>query len=187
MSVTPARGGLLVLLNAAFFGGILVVVLVSGFLFPSLPYEGLSLPFQQMTDAGFPLLFVSIFVMNLVLSAFFVVTLSGLVFFPLSTGFLVYRATLWGLLLHSQPTWVCMVALPTIVLEGEGYVLAAVAGTVLGVSWVKPRWIYGGWSLGRKKSLRKAVGECLRMYVLVALFLLVAAAVESTTLALIPR
>ena len=179
--VVSARGRLLAFMNAAFFFGVFVVALVSEFLLPSLPYEGLNPPFPEIINAGFPLMLLQIFAFNLILSAFVFVTLPGFVFFPLSTGFLLYRAFIWGVLLHYQPTWLFLIAVPTLILEGEAYVFAAVAGTVVGGSWLRPKWFTNRDDGERVESLKKGLKECLAMYLLVAIFLLVAATIEAIT------
>jgi hypothetical protein len=125
---------------------------------------------------------LSIFIYNVALSAFVAVTLPGFVFFPLSTAFLLYRAAIWGLLLHCQPTWVLLVALPALVFEGEGYVFAAVAGSVVGISWLRPKWLGSGEGLPRFAALKKALKECLIMYLPVVALIFCAATIESLVL-----
>lgn len=183
LTVLSARGKLLAIMNLAFFGCVFVVVFASEFLLPPQPYLDAHPSFPRMLfDDNFFIMFFGMFLFNLVLSAFIVVTLPGFVFFPLSSAFLLYRAFVWGLLLRCQPTWIFIVALPTLVFEGEGYVFAAVAGTVVGASWVKPKWLYSDGSFTRVEALEKASRECLRVYVFVFFFLLVAAVVETLTI-----
>ncbi len=129
-----------------------------------------------------PLMILSIFLFNVVLSGFVFVTLPGLVFFPLSVVALVVRAVLWGVLLIQVPTSVLWFALPTLVLEGEGYVLAAFGGVSLGVSWLRPQWMFEGENMSRSESLKRSLMEVARIYVLVAVLLLVAAVVETVTI-----
>lgn len=126
-----------------------------------------------------------IFVFNLVVSSFVFVTVPGFVFFPLSAGFLLYRAFLWGLLVYALPVWAFVAALPIIVLEGEAYVSAAVGGTIIGVSWVKPLWLHRGDRLSRREALKAALKECLGIYVLVIILLFAAAVVETATILLV--
>ena len=78
-----------------------------------------------------------------------------------------------------------LAALPTLALEGEGYVLAALAGVNLGLAWLKPKWAYRGEDLSRSEAVNKALKECARIYVFVAVFLFVAAVVETITLILV--
>jgi len=183
LSVIYARGKLLAAMNATFFGCVLIVVLVSEYLLQPLPYEGFRPPFPDIVSADLPLMFLSIFLCNLAVSAIVVVSVPGFVFFPLSTGFLLYRATIWGLLLHYQPNWVLLLALPTLVFEGEGYVFAAVGGSIVGISWLRPKWIFtNDMNSSRVAALRKALKEYSAVLFFVAVFLLVAAAIETLTL-----
>lgn len=62
-------------------------------------------------------------------------------------------------------------------------VLAALAGFNLGLSWLKPKWAYRGEAeLSRSEAIKQAFRDCGGIYVVVALFLLVAAIVEIITL-----
>jgi len=63
--------------------------------------------------------------------------------------------------------------------------LASVAGTVLGLSWFKPGWVFRGENVSRRKALRKAFRECFYLYALISVVLLVAAVVETVTLYLV--
>jgi hypothetical protein len=183
LNVLSARWKFIAFMNLIFFGCAFGVASASEFLPPPAPYLGLSNAFHEMlSGSGFPLLLLSIFLSNLVLSSFIVVSVPGIVFFPLSTVFLVYRGIIWGLLLHQLPTWVVLAAMPTIVLEGSGYSLAAVAGTLAGVSWIKPNWVYAEENLTRNQAFRRALKECLVLYAFVGMILLFAAGVEAATL-----
>jgi len=183
LAVFYARGKLLALMNLAFFGCVFVTVVVSEFLIPPQPYLGSYPSFPEISfNFDFPLMVFSIFLFNLFVSAFAVVTLPGFVFFPLSTVFLLFRAVVWGLLLHYQPTWVFLIVVPTLVLEGEAYCFAAVAGTVAGASWIKPEWLFCDGKFSRVEAFKRALRECLVIYVFVALFLLFAAVLEAATL-----
>jgi len=174
-----------VVLNLLFFGWVFVVVLLMQFLFPPPLYSGWSLMVPEFLVGNWLTMVLGIFAFNLVLSAFVVVTLPGVVFFPLSAAALLYRAVLWGLLLYVTPTWLFLAALPTLVLEGEAYVFAAAAGTVVGVSWIKPKWLHREEGLSRVEAFKKGFEECLRLYVFVAALLFVAAVVETATIMLI--
>jgi hypothetical protein len=137
-SVISRRAWWLVVLNWLFFGFVLVGSFLSGLTsfgpFYSLPASEASQSYQ-----GSPiLLFGFLFVFNLVVSGFVVVTLTGLGFFALSPIFLCYRGLLWGALLAGSPRSSFLFVLPTIVLEGEGYVFAALAGVLMGLSWLNP-------------------------------------------------
>jgi hypothetical protein len=181
LAVVSARGRLLALMNLVFFGCVFTVFLLSDLLFPLLISESPQ-PFPQTLSGNVFFMFLGIFLFNLVVSSFIVVTLPGFLFFPLSTGFLLFRGFIWGVLLHYQPTWVLLVAMPTLVLEGEAYALAAVAGTVTGFSWFKPERLYGEEGLGRTTAFTRALRESVAIYFFVCVLLLLAAIMETTTL-----
>lgn len=168
-------------LNWLFFGFIVVgsLLVQGGFVQVYAWPFGEILPID-VSNAWF--LFGFIFANNLVLSGFVLVTLTGLVFFGLSAFFLCFRALLWGMFFSGLSTPVFLVVLPTLVLEGEGYVLAATAGVVLGLSWLRPKSLRAGDELSRFEAVVQALKECVHIYVLVALILFVAAVVESVTL-----
>jgi len=186
LAVVSLRGRLWAFLNLVFFVSVFGVAFAVELLFPPELSVGWQPRFPELIFGDtFLVIFLSIFFSNLILSAFVFVTLPGFVFFPLSGAMLVYRAFLWGLLLRYQPTWLLLAALPTLVLEGEGYVLAAVGGTVAGVSWVKPKRVYKEEDLSRFAAFKKALKECLGIYVFVSIVLLVASAVETVTLTMV--
>jgi hypothetical protein len=170
--------------NLIYFSSICVAALVAGFIFPPPLYESGTSVFGTFV-LGDPVVTVFwIFVFNLFLSAFVVVTLSGLAFFPLSAVALLVRAVLWGLLIYPLPAWAFLAALPTLVFEGEAYVFAGVAGTTLGMSWIKPNWVFRvEGELSRWDSLKKAYGEFKHVYFVVVLLLFVAAIVETLAMA----
>jgi len=183
LSVVSKRLFLLMVLNWLFFGGI-----VAGALLGRLGLVNLSWwPFgerilnQEVVFSSW--LVLEIFLFNLVLSGFVLLTLSGMVFFPVSLAFLVVRVLLWGILLNQLSTSLLLAVLPTLILEGEAYVIAAVAGVTLGLSWLRPDWAFKGQNLSRKEAFRTAAIECGRMYVLVIILLLAGAVVETITIA----
>jgi hypothetical protein len=182
VEVFSRRSAVFAVLNAAFFGSIFVSALVVQLLVPPSPYEGESDWIHVfLLGLEWPLMMLVVFLFNLVFSGFALLTLSGFVFFPLPAVVLVMRGALWGFMLTGMPTWLFLLALPTMVLEGEGYVAASVAGTVLGLSWVKPGWVYEEGS-PRGVALRKAFNEAVRLYLLVATLFLVAAIIEVVTI-----
>jgi hypothetical protein len=182
LAAVSRRAVLLVALNWLFLGLVLFGALVG--------QVGLAVILRWPVDekaftvgSGDAVLFlVSLFASNLFLSGFVVVTLTGLCFFGFPLFFLCFRAFSWGLLLNELPTPSFLAALPTLVIEGEGYVLATLAGVVLGMSWLKPRWAYQEDEFSRPEALKEALKECARVYVLVMLLLFVAAVVETVTL-----
>src|SRR4030042_4677412 len=182
MAVFSSRIKLLALLNLAFFSCVFTSMLVCDLLFQPEFYWGPTFPTSYETyGEGFALV-VNIFLVNLVLSSFVIITLPGFAFFPLSAFLLLYRASLWGMMLHYQPNSVLLCALPTLILEGEAYVLAALAGTIVGVSWVKTKWVYAEEAVTRSAAIRKSVKACLVIYLVVVLLLFIGAIVETATL-----
>lgn len=166
--------------NALFFGGVFVTLLLAGTFLPPPLYTGWNPDLPELfMSGGWLFLMLGIFIFNLALSSFVFVTLPGIVFFPLSPGFLLYRALLLGLFLYAQPVWLFVISLPVILFEGEAYVLAAVAGTVFGASWVHPNWTYPGEKWTRVEVLKKATKEFAGMYILISIFLFIAAVTET--------
>ena len=163
----------------AFFLG----VLLSQFLCVPLLYTGESVGILTwFLGLDWPWMILAIFLFNLVFSGLVVLTLPGLVFFPLSAVFLAMRGALWGIMLNQPSIVPFPLLLPTFVLEGEGYVLASVVGTVLGLSWLKPHWIYKDEGLSRLNALKTSLGEALRPLFLSAILLFLAAVVETLTI-----
>lgn len=185
VSIILKRGKLLAFFSFLYFSLVFWAALVAAFLFPPPLYvSGSSSVFGDFLFGDAVVTAVWIFVFNLVVSAFVVVTLSGLAFFPLSAVALFVRAVLWGLLIYPLPAWAFLVALPTLVFEGEAYVFAGVAGTMLGLSWFKPRWAFRAeGEFSRWDSLRRALNEFKRLYFVVVLLLFVAAVVETLAIA----
>jgi len=182
VEVLSRRGKLFAAMNILYFCSIFIAVLSAQFLFQPMLYETAFVEVPEvLVGVDWPLMLVGIFLFNLALSGFLVVTLPGLVFFPLSAVTLAYRASLWGLLLSQLPSPLFLAVLPTLILEGEAYVFACVSGVVLGLSWIKPEWAYEK-GLSRSEALKRALGECGRLYIVVAIVLLVAAIVETATI-----
>jgi len=183
LAILSTRRRLLAFMNLAFFWCLFLVLIAFDFLFPHPLYLGQHPSYlETFSEGNLAIKFLDIFFSNLVLSSFVFVTLPGVVFFPLSAGFLLFRAFVWGSLIRLLPTWAFLVVMPTLVLEGEAYVLAAIAGTVVGVSWIRSKWLYGEESLTRTEAFKKALKECILMYILVVIFLFIAAVVEVATL-----
>jgi len=175
------RSLLLAIVNLSYFWSVLIGAFVAQIHSLTL-YE---LPLAQNVFAGFSenpfLLMAVIFLFNLAVSGFSVTTFPGLGFFVLSFLVVLWRALLWGVLLAQLPTPQFLWVIPTLVLEGEAYVIAAVAGIILGLSWVKPDWAFRGQNLSRKQAFTNAIIECGRFYVWVVVLLLLGAAVETVT------
>lgn len=184
LSVVWRRVRVLVMLNWLFFG----FIIFGGLLEQSGVVEVYYWPFGEIfpVEVGNAFLTVGfIFISNLILSSFVLVTLTGLAFFGLPLFFISFRAFLWGMLLNGLSTPLFLAALPIVLLEGEGYVLAALAGVNLGLSWLKPSWAYRCEDLSRLEAFKRALKDCARIYVLIAAVLLVAAVVETLMLVLI--
>lgn len=176
-----SRSSLFVMMNALYFGSILVAALLTQAQYPPL-YEWPTDHNIFPVDGGFLTMVMNIFLFNLVVNGFLLVTLTGLLFFALPAGVVLMRAAFWGIMFNQLPTPQFLIALPTVILEGEGYIVASVAGINLGLSWLKPDWSYKGQQLSRLEALKMAFKECARVYILVAMLLLVAAIVETVTI-----
>jgi len=186
LTVASCRLKTFVLFNFLFFSCVFGALFLLQFLLLPPVYSGWSPWLLEAFLGNWGLMFLGVFAFNLAVSAFVMVTLPGFVFFPLSVGFLLYRAFLWAMLLYAVPSWLFLATLPTLVLEGEAYVFAAVAGTITGMSWFKPAWLFkteaGEEELSRAEGFRKGLSECLRLYIIVALLLFVAAILETVTI-----
>jgi hypothetical protein len=201
-----SRWRLLSALNVVFFSVAFGVGLAASLVYPPPLYSGQPVyVLPQFLYGSAPLLFLSIFCFNLVVAAFCVVTLPGFLFFPLSAALMTLRAVLWGLLLGPLPPRLFLDVLPTLVLEGEAYVIAAAVGITVGYSWLTrskelfpeppPSRIYSPvlGDLGPNESMepsRREFFKCalkrdMSAYALVILLLIAAAAVESATITLL--
>lgn len=177
---------LLVAMSLIFFSCVFFSVLVFEWLFPHPLYFGSSLPFSMGSSSiKVPFLIFNIFFSNIFWSSFIFVTLPGFAFFPLSSAFLAYRAYIWGFLLSRQPTWLLLIAMPTVILEGLGYCFAASAGTIVGLSWINPKWVYGTLTPNRIEAVKRALKECLVNYFFATILLFSAAIVEVIMLTMI--
>jgi hypothetical protein len=171
-----------VILNWLFFASIVVGAFLAQFNGIGhfwVPFE--TSPFQVGVSNGVVMV-VTIFLYNLILSNLIIITLPGAIFFAVPAGFLCLKGLLVGIFLSNLSTARFLVALPTIVLEGEGYVLAALAGVILGLSWLLPKYLWRGEKLSRFEFFKSALKECLHIYVIVAIFLFAAAVVEAITI-----
>jgi hypothetical protein len=183
VAVVSKRVLFFVVLNWLFFGVIVVGSLLERFGGVGRFWWPVGEEVFRFGVSNAALMIVSIFLFNLVLSGFVLITLSGLLFFALPVFFLCVRGLLWGIMLSGLSSSGFLLALPTLILEGEGYVLAALAGVGLGLSWLYPKWLYKGEELSRSESVKRALEDCARIYVLVVIVLFVAAVVEIATIA----
>jgi hypothetical protein len=181
-SLISRRSLLFVVMNTLYFSSITVGAFLAQFQsFPSYEWDLSERMFSE--EWGLPVMISVIFLSNLVVSALSLVTLTGLAFFALPVVVLSVRAIFWGALLNQLSTPRFFLAFPTLVLEGEGYILASLAGVILGLSWLKPGWAYGGEGFSRLEAFKMAWKDCMRLYVLVMLLLFLGAVVEAVTIA----
>jgi uncharacterized membrane protein SpoIIM required for sporulation len=185
VSSIAKRAFLVMLLNWLFFGLIPVGAFMTQHLFTGVYEPPAESKAFFVVKQSFPVMVMEIFFFNLILSAFVFVTLSGLAFFVLPFVFLALRGWIWGVLINGLLTSQLLTVLPVIILEGLGYVLAAMAGVNLGLSWLRPHWVYSGERLSRLDAIRRASKDCVYVYVLVAIFLFLAAVIETTIIFLV--
>jgi len=181
----------LVLVNVLFFGGVVLGGLI-GIMNPSVQETMIAyIAEQAKTSPLFSeglkaylrkdvlMAFVFTLLVNLTLGAFVSVTLPGLLVAP-SLGILGYRALQLGIV-YSPTTLrlfqVMLYALPVLLIEGEGYVLASLVGINLGLAWLKPNWLYRE-ATSRKQAFIRALKESWKVYTWIAIVLLVSAIVE---------
>lgn len=184
VNVLLRRSRIFVVFNTLFFDSIFVGVLLSQFFYvPSSSgvLESLGI-LTWLRGLDWPWMILVIFLFNLVVGGFVVLTLPGLVFFPLSIVFLTMRGILWGIMWNQPFIVPFLLVLPTFLLEGEGYVLTSMAGTILGFSWLKPNWIHKEKNPSRMDALKTALREALRLLFLGAILLLLAAVLETLTI-----
>jgi len=119
------------------------------------------------------------FLVNFFLGSFVVLMLPSMLVPFAGVGMGAVRAVLWGLLLAPTTPELRMAMIPhmgTLVLEGQGYILAILAAFVLGRAFVSPssvgatRWLQG-YGIGLKQALT--------LYILVAAVLAVSAIYEA--------
>ncbi|MBM3135284.1 MAG: hypothetical protein FJZ89_08415 [Chloroflexi bacterium] len=178
-----------IILNVVYYGLVVIFMVVAAFNQPlqdSL-LEGagdaftsgpLSLVGSAYINAEVFLAIALTFVVNLVLGSFIEITLPAAII-PFS-GLLVgiYRAVLWGLLLSPAHPDLRLAMIPhsiTLLLEGQGYILAMLAAYVQGRSFLWPKTV--GLERHRDGYLAglKLTGK---LYLLVILVLAVAAVYE---------
>jgi len=179
MGSLSKRSSLFTLMNMLYFGSLFVAALMTGQQNRLLNEWMVGESSEEVNNVV--IMFVDIFLFNLAVSGFLLLTVTGLFLFPLPVGMLVFRAALWGSLLSQLPTHVFLATFPTLLLEGEAYIIAGVAGINLGLSWLKPNWLSKNGS-SRRDALEQAVRECGYLYVLVTTLLLAAAIAETFTL-----
>jgi len=119
------------------------------------------------------------FLVNFFLGSFVVLMLPSMLIPFAGVGMGAIRAVLWGLLLAPTTPELRMAMIPhmgTLILEGQGYILAILAAWVLGRAFVSPSSVGAtGWLQGYGIGLRKA----LTIYILVAIVLALSAVYEA--------
>ena len=118
------------------------------------------------------------FVVNLTIASFLWITLPSLVipFSGLVTG--ACRAILWGVLLSPSSPEMSAVMIPhslTLILEGQAYILAMLAAYIQGRAFLWPATVDAA---THGEGYRAGVKRSLRLYLLVAIVLAVAAVYE---------
>lgn len=180
-SILVTRMKLVAFLSFAFFGTVFCVATALDVFDPHRLVNAPSFPITGPLSYGYFGLFLYIFFFNLAVSALAVITLPGFAFFPLAPATLIFRGYIWGTLLHFQPSWMLLLALPTLILEGLAYVFAASAGLIVGSSWICPKWMSKD-AITRFQTFKKGLRESAYLYVPIVLIFLTAAAVETLTM-----
>jgi len=134
-------------------------------------------PLGQAYSGGQVLMAMALtFLVNLGLGSFIWITLPSLIipFSGIATG--AYRAVLWGILFspvpferYLVPHWL------TLILEGQGYILAMLASYIQGRAVINPSSIGHA---GRKGAYIAGIKITAKLYLLVAIILAVAAVYE---------
>jgi hypothetical protein len=139
--------------------------------------KGLLAPIYQLyhVERNIPLAAVLTFVINLIAGSGLMLTLPSLIIPFIGIPILMFRFILWGLIFG--PEGVCSVAAAgTLLLEGQGYILAALGIYLHGMHFLRSKQrgfqdFKEGYVAGFKLNVR--------LYVLIAIVLLVAALYES--------
>jgi hypothetical protein len=185
-------------INAVYYGLVIIFMI----------YAAFNQPLQEMllkqVGAAFmrgPLSFVgeaynnarvlpaiaSTFLVNLFVGSFVDITLPSLLM-PFS-GLLIggVRAVLWGLILSPANPALRLAMIPhsvTLLLEGQGYILALLAAWIQGRAFLQP-WTVGAGGLGR--GYFEGIKRTATLYILVILVLAAAAVYEVIEVVLIAK
>ena len=119
------------------------------------------------------------FGVNLVLGSFLQITLPSLVIPLAGVAMGVFRAILWGLILAPQGslTYAMIPHSITLLLEGQGYIIAMLGTFTIAKGLVRPG-AYG--AAGHVAGYLTGLARCARLYVLVIVVLAVSAIYEAT-------
>lgn len=198
IGVLRANHRLYLAVNAGYYG-LVAAGMVFSFWFPQaqrtmLEEIRMSLtagPLARVTEAylrgSIPAAAALTFLVNLVLGTLVAITLPSLVFPPLGALAGAYRAALWGVLLSPAEPALRLPLIPhtpTLLLEGQGYILAVFAGLAAWQGFWQPAR-FG--ERGRLAGYRTAWRRSLSVYALVVAVLLVAAIYEAVEVILMMR
>lgn len=137
--------------------------------------------FQAISAGKMLTVMATIFGINSIFASFLTITVPNII--GLGTITYIYRGIIWGLIyapIDSQSTMLLLYVIPTLLLEGTAYVIAFTASLDLPLALIRPE------KLGKKsrwEAFKKAVVNNLKSYVLVLIVLLIAAIVETVTIA----
>jgi hypothetical protein len=180
-----------VAINCGYYGLVLVAMLYVALVNPALQEQLLSDVQSALTEG--PLATVGglylggnvvaaallTFLVNLLVGAILTITVPSLIvpFAGIALG--VYRAVLWGLLLAPTTRELALVMIPhslTLILEGQGYILALLASYVHGMAFLRPQSVG---VVGHRQGYLNGAKLTGRLYVLVVIVLAVAAVYEA--------
>lgn len=134
---------------------------------------------EAYTSGNFPLAAALTFAINLVLGSFIYITLPSFIVPFGGVGLGCVRAVGWGLLLAPTSPELAWAMIPhslTLILEGQGYILAMFAAYIhwKGVIWPK--------SIGKERRFEAylaGIKKTIHIYLLVAFFLAISAIYEA--------
>jgi len=181
VDVFSHRWKLFVGFNLLFFGCILVTLVVATLVSAQQWYFTRESSRNWFLDGGWSYTLLIIIGANLQVSSLQVI-LPGVLFFPLSIVNPVYTAMTIGLMMYFAQSAQFFMILPTVILEGEAIVLSAMAGTLIGASWLVPKRLYGPEGPSRTDALIQGCEEAVRVLAVAIIVFIISAAVETLTI-----
>jgi hypothetical protein len=181
-SVIVSRYKIIAIVNLVFFGSIILILSILTIRLSSQPIMNL-----QPSDSSSAQTCINWFAKSLTIlshnlfNSFVFSFLPGAIFFPAALVYPVLNGLLWGGISYGLTDSQFLQIFPTFPVEGEAIVLAATAGMILGVSRLKPSWLYKDEQRLRLGTFRMALREALAIYLLAILFFVVAALIETMT------
>jgi uncharacterized membrane protein SpoIIM required for sporulation len=139
--------------------------------------------FQAISTGKMLTVTATIFLINSIFASFLTITVPNVMGFGTITY--IFRAIIWGLIyapIDSQSTMLLLAVIPTLLLEGIAYVIAFTSSLDLPLALITPERLK---EKSRWKAFKKAWIYNLKSYVLVLIVLLIAAIVETVTIALL--